>query len=621
MVDRVIYLKEPKEDQFFRNCVHDTTLIYDDPQKDLKSYKEFWLKAKNKIVMRNRISKLFSSLANGENNTDMHEYLKKKYFGIDKDAGKKPSHSKYIFDPNTSFISFWNIFIAFILIFSAFENPYTLSFTDLDKNGPISMIDMTIDFVFLIDLIVNFNLAYFDDDGRLISVRRDVMLNYLKTWFFVDVISSIPFTLIELFSNSNSEILIRIKTIPRLLRLSRTFKLLKSLERLESINLFMDISQRTWRFLRVMFGLVLALHICACLWHYSAKFYDYDVETWVSRYNLNDMPADERYLTSLYWALTTLATIGYGDITPRSSAEKLIAMIWMILAVYVLSFSVGSLAAAAASSETKDRLINQKIALIEKFGRLSKTPTTVLHSIKRYIRLNSEISNLSQELRSNMLNGLHLDLKFEVACNVYKKAIPKFIFFTSRSESFTSSFALFLEVSIFNKKDLIWRSGEAAFGIYFINAGLVSFHIGGEELKFKVEGEGHHFGDYEVVKKIERKFTVRAVGLCELLVMSNNVVERIPQEFPKIWEDISKLAEIRAVKLFQHAAEMIVARQIKDANLDIIGDVHQRIKREREKIDANEKFDSEDISGIYEKVKELTERVKNLESMASNFNE
>ena len=620
MDDRVIYLKEPKDEQIFKSCILDTTMICDSIQKDSKSYRESWIKAKNKIVMRNRISRLFRSLANGEKNADMHEYLKKKYFGFDKDTIKKPDQSKYIFDPNTSFISFWNIFIAFILIFSAFENPYTLSFTDLDKNGPISMIDLTIDFVFLIDLIVNFNLGYFDDDGRLICSRRDVMLNYLKTWFFIDAISSIPFTLIELFSNNNSEILIRIKTIPRLLRLSRTFKLLKSLERLESINLFMDISQRTWRFLRVMFGLVLALHICACLWHYSAKFYDYDVDTWVTRYSLNDLPADERYLTSLYWALTTLATIGYGDITPRSTAEKLIAMIWMILAVYVLSFSVGSLAAAAASSETRDRLINQKIALIEKFGKMSRVPKTVMHSMKRYIRLNSEISNLSQELRSNMLNGLQLDLKFEVACNVYKKAIPKFVFFTSRSESFTSSFALFLEVAIFNKKDLIWKSGEAAIGIYFINSGLVSFHIRSDELKFKVEGEGYHFGDYEVVKKIERKFTVRAVGLCELLVMSNNVVERIPQEFPKIWEDISKLAEIRAVKLFQYAAEMIVAREIKDSNLDIIGDVHQRIKKEREKIDANEKFDNEDISVIHEKVKELTDRVKYLENIISDFN-
>jgi hyperpolarization activated cyclic nucleotide-gated potassium channel 1 len=565
--------------------------------------------------MKNRVMKLFKS----QIVEDMHEYLKKKYENLNLTSSDSLFESRFIFNPNQTFISFWNVFIAFVLIYSAFANPYTLSFTDMDKGGPILMIDIVIDFFFLIDLALNFNLAYFDEEGRLVKDRRQVVVNYIRTWFFLDAISSFPFSLIEVFSNQDSEIWIRIKTVPRLFRLSRVFKILKSLERLESIDFFMAISQRAWRLFRVLFGLILAIHICACLWHYSAKIQEFDAQTWVRRCNLTDMPAEERYLASVYWALTTLATIGYGDITPRSIIEKIISMIWMILGVYALSFSVGSLAAAAASTETKDRLVNQKIALIEKFGRMSNIPKAVLHTVKRYIRLNSESSGISDASRTSMLNGLNTTLKYEVALNIFRKSIRKFVFFSTRSESFIANIAVFLVSEVFNKNDLIWRSGEAAQGVFFINSGMVSFHVGKDNLKFYFMKEGHHFGDYEVVKKIERKFTVRACRVSEMLCLDNRVFDRIAQDFPRVWEDIEKLAVIRTEKMFQHAAEIVVLGMVKDEEDCDVLDIQEKIVNQKKNIRNKDKVKKEDLSGIQEQVDCLSLRVAKLEEILADW--
>ena len=57
-----------------------------------------------------------------------------------------------------------------------------------------------------------------------------------------------------------------------------------------------------------------------------------------------DMEDSELYLTSFYFTVTTIVTVGYGDITPISMGEKIICIILMVMGVIAFSFTTGSLA-------------------------------------------------------------------------------------------------------------------------------------------------------------------------------------------------------------------------------------------------------------------------------------
>lgn len=67
--------------------------------------------------------------------------------------------------------------------------------------------------------------------------------------------------------------------------------------------------------------LVVALffvHLVACLWYLSAKHQSFSPETWVVRMNRQDAIPRLLYLDCLYWALQTVATVGYGDFSAET---------------------------------------------------------------------------------------------------------------------------------------------------------------------------------------------------------------------------------------------------------------------------------------------------------------
>jgi hypothetical protein len=156
----------------------------------------------------------------------------------------------------------------------------------------------------------------------------------------------------------------------RLMRIMRAAKLgnlnkgLQTSESMEKIRNFFVKYGSVTRLMRSMFIVLIMAHFIACMWYFSAKLDNFEPDTWVVRNELQDKDNGTLYMFSLYWSITTLTTVGFGDINARTNSERIICIIWMMFGVGFYSFTVGSISSVLSSIDTEASLVEERVEMI-----------------------------------------------------------------------------------------------------------------------------------------------------------------------------------------------------------------------------------------------------------------
>ena len=438
----------------------------------LYSLKNEEFENKYRILMRNK--ELYDSYEDEE----VIEELEDEYFFISPET-----HPIFIFD---TLLLLCTIFGSFYLPLYIAQSKCFCSYVP----KPIEYVLFFYEFINIIDIFISFFRAYYNFEFALIKKTERIVIHYLKTYFFPDLFAAIPFYTISYYlcnhykekPDSNICFYNGIDLKYNVIKMALGLKLIKLLKVLHKkanrgINYFYDVIsenytlEKTIKMLLFTIWIIMGFNFFIC-YHIYIGLQSYP--NWILKTNNQDASFMTIYITSFYFLIATITSVGYGDITCISLSETLYQIIILTIGVIAYSWIVSTIGNYVKKETRAAIKYNKDISLLEEI-RISYPKM----SFKLYNKIHKHLETVShqqEKLDTNLLvTNLPYTLKNQIMFIIYGNIIKKFIFFKDCENSDFILRVLTSFIPLTTKKGaIILQEGEIIDNIVFVREGRLS---------------------------------------------------------------------------------------------------------------------------------------------------
>ncbi|XP_028281350.1 potassium/sodium hyperpolarization-activated cyclic nucleotide-gated channel 1 [Parambassis ranga] len=448
------------------------------------------------------------------------------------------SAGSWIIHPYSDFRFYWDLLMLLLMMGNLIILPVGITFFR-DENTPSWIIfNVVSDTLFMVDLVLNFRTGIVKEDSTEILLDpRAIRLNYLKSWFLVDFVSSIPVDYIFLMVDSlDSEVyrtaralrIVRFTKILSLLRLLRLSRLIRYIHQWEEIfHMTYDLASAMVRIVNLIGMMLLLCHWDGCLQFLVPMLQDFPPDCWVSKNLMVNDTWGVQYSYALFKAMSHMLCIGYGAQAPEGMTDVWLTMLSMIVGATCYAMFIGHATALIQSLDSSRRQYQEKYKQVEQYMSFHKLPADVRQKIHEYYEHRFQGKMFDEE---NILGELSEPLKEEIVSFNCRSLVANMPLFANADPNFVTAVLTKLRFEVFQPSDFIIREGTVGRRMYFIQHGRVSVLTrGNKETKLS---DGSYFGEICLLTRGRRTASVRADTYCRLYSLSVDSFNEVLEEHP-----------------------------------------------------------------------------------------
>lgn len=470
-------------------------------------------------------------------------------------------YTVYVFHPDGKFKIYWNALILLFTVYSILVEPYQMAFEGTDISS-LFILEMIIDFLFFLDIIFSCFTGYYDEKFSVETNLKKIFLRYLKSWFLFDLVACFPLQLIFEGTSYNSVVRMtnfkRLWRIVRIAKLLRFIKILKNNDQRKNIHLAFKLSIQLERLLFFLLFIGFMIHLIACFWVFIGNLHLESGENWIVSFGFIDYNNLELYITAVYWSVTTLVTVGYGDIYATNSTERFYCFIIMVTGILTYSYTISSISNIISSLDSRNAILTRKLDILSSVARKYKLSQVFCNRVSR--ALEYEHRNHDKELEV-ILQELPIGIRHELLQMIYEEKICKNYFFKTKSLAFVAWVAPKLHPIQLQKQEFVYKENEFASEMYFIIKGKLSINLKRDGIYYPLIylTDNYYFGEIDLLFSNNKNYlnSVKAEHNSELLSLSRDEFEEMLKYFEDEAIEICIKARRRLDRITQKTTEAI----------------------------------------------------------------
>ncbi|KAE8297329.1 Potassium/sodium hyperpolarization-activated cyclic nucleotide-gated channel 4 [Larimichthys crocea] len=417
--------------------------------------------------------------------------------------------------------------------------PVGITFFKDEHTPPWIVFNVVSDTFFLMDLVLNFRTGIVKEDNtEIILDPQQIKIKYLRSWFVVDFISSIPvdyiFLIVEtridsdFYKTARALRIVRFTKILSLLRLLRLSRLIRYIHQWEEIfHMTYDLASAMVRIVNLIGMMLLLCHWDGCLQFLVPMLQDFPADCWVSKNKMVNDTWGQQYSYALFKAMSHMLCIGYGMYPPVGMTDVWLTILSMIVGATCYAMFVGHATALIQSLDSSRRQYQEKYKQVEQYMSFHKLPADMRQRIHDYYEHRYQGKMFDEE---SILGELNEPLREEIINFNCRKLVASMPLFANADPNFVTSMLTKLRFEVFQPGDYIIREGTIGKKMYFIQHGVVSVLTkGNKETKLS---DGSYFGEICLLTRGRRTASVRADTYCRLYSLSVDNFNEVLEEYP-----------------------------------------------------------------------------------------
>uniref|UniRef100_A0A673G8B0 Voltage-gated inwardly rectifying potassium channel KCNH2 n=1 Tax=Sinocyclocheilus rhinocerous TaxID=307959 RepID=A0A673G8B0_9TELE len=458
------------------------------------------------------------------------------------------------------FKAVWDWVILLLVIYTAIVTPYSAAFLLSDEEeaamqrcgyscSPLNVVDLMVDIMFVVDIVINFRTTYVNSNDEVVSQPGRIAIHYFKGWFLIDMVAAIPFDL--LIYRSTTTLIGLLKTA-RLLRLVRVARKLDRYSEYGAAVLFL-----------LMCTFALIAHWLACIWYAIGNversgpsrigWLDSLGEQLGKPYNITNPSSGpsikDKYVTALYFTFSSLTSVGFGNVSPKTNSEKIFTICVMLIGALMYASIFGNVSAIIQRLYSGTARYHTQMLRVREFIRFHQIPNPLRQKLEEYFQHAWSYTNGID--MNAVLKGFPECLQADICLHLNRTLLQNCKAFKGSSKGCLRALAMKFKTTHAPPGDTLVHAGDVISALYFISRGSIEILKG--DVVVAILGKNDIFGEpiNLYARPGKSRSDVRALTYCDLHKIHRDDIVEVLDMYPEFsdyfWSNLEITFNLRDV--------------------------------------------------------------------------